>query len=123
MQLRTCCRYPTCVDGIEPRNAAGDALDSTDAAGGGNVLNGADAAEASGESSGADAAGDAGECAVAVADEANSRRHSCGTRCDCPHSSRTDAIECTSNASDAFNASNAFAAACFLLTVVKFETP
>ena len=113
------------MDGIEPRNAAGDALDSTDAAGGGNVLNGADAAEASGESSGADAAGDAGECAVAVADEANSRRHSCGTRCDCPHSSRTDAIECTSNAVEsAFNAVEcAFAAFCFLLTVVKFETP
>ena len=117
--------YPPCVDGILLCNAADDTLDSPDAAGGGNVLNGADAAEASGESSGADAAGDAGECAVAVADEANSRRHSCGTRCDCPQSSRTDAIECSSNAVEsAFNAVEcAFAAFCFLLTVVKFETP
>ena len=53
------------MDGIQPRNAADDALDSVDAAGGGNVLNGTDAAESIGESSGAAAAGGASECGVA----------------------------------------------------------
>ena len=52
------------MDAIQPRNAADDALDSVDAAGGDNVLNGTDAAESICESSGADAAGGA-ECAVA----------------------------------------------------------
>ena len=67
------------------------APESTDAASVVNVLiNGTDAAESGGESSGADASGGVCECAVAVADEANSRSHICGTGWSRPHSCRTD---------------------------------